>query len=246
MLRLTSIHLGAAFLLALAAAGCGDDESPPATVDAATPVADAGAPDHAADTATDVAPDAGTPDVLASDALPADASPAEIAAFVGEWLVTSGDAQATMCSGLPDLPAQSLADKMVTVSPGTDSALELTLAGCTFKLDVSGNVATARPGQSCMTTLDVSGLTFQVTLTFDSSTFTVTDGTGSLVQTGHASAQSPIAVMCTYKANATGMKVVPTDGGADAQADAQAVDAAGDSAATADASTDLAQPDSGS
>jgi hypothetical protein len=49
-------------------------------------------------------------------------------------------------------------------------------------------------------------------------------------------------VMCVYKANATGMKVVPTDGGADALPDAAAADAAAADAATADA----AQPDSGS
>jgi hypothetical protein len=213
-----SLPLAAAALLALAAAGsgCGDDTAAPAV--------DAGALDAA------------TADGQPADSALPDASGAGINAFVGDWLVTGGQAQATMCTGLPDLPAQPLAGKMVTVKAGNLAAIELTLAGCTFQLDVSGNVATARPGQSCMTVLMLENTTFQVMLTFDSSTFTVSGESGTLVQTGHASANNPLVVMCAYTANATGMKVVPNDGGVsatDALPDGPGAADAGDAADTA-------------
>jgi hypothetical protein len=244
----SSLPLAAASLLALAVAGagCGDDSAAPgvdaAVIDAA--VVDAGAHDVAAPDGASA--DAAAPDLRPADSTSPDTSAAEIAAFVGDWLVTAGEAKATMCTGLPgDLPAQPLTGKMVTVKAGTDAALELTLAGCTFKLDVSGNVATARPAQSCMTMLTVATVAFQVTLTFDSSTFTVSGDSGTLVQTGHASANSPVVVTCVYTANATGMKVAPGDGGpaADAlPADAAAADAAPPDTAAADAAPADAAP----
>jgi hypothetical protein len=214
---------------ALGGAGCSDSDSP-AGQDAST--ADAAAADVAsADTTT--GPD------LAADLAP-DGPPAAVAAFVGEWLVTSGSAQASMCEGIGDLPAQSLDGSMVNVKVGTDAALELTLSGCTFKFDVNGSVATARPGQSCMTVISVAGVMFMVTLSFDTSTFTVAADGGMLVQTGHAMATMPVPVTCTYKLMATGVKVMGNrDGGADgALPDAGASNdagAAGDAGPAADA-----------
>ena len=250
------IRTGALLLFALAAgaAGCGDSNDGSPATDAAADVkaADAAVTDAAA---ADAAPaDAAAPDLASPDTLP-DAAPADVALFVGDWLVTMGMAQATMCDmNLGDLPAQSLEGKMVTVAAGTDAAIELTLGGCTFKFDVMGNVATARAGQSCMTKLSLSGVMFDVTLSFESSTFTVVGNTGSLVQTGHAVATNPVMVMCAYKANAAGMKVMPagdggaadaSDGGAADAADAGAADAAATDAAATDAAAGEVGADAG-
>jgi hypothetical protein len=140
---------------------------------------------------------------------------ADVTPFIGDWLVSTGMAQATMCEGLGDPPPQTLNGTRVTVKAGTDAPLDLTVSGCVFKFDVQGSVATARPGQTCMTTLTLVGVQFKVTLTIDSSTFTVTGNDGALVQNGRAMATDPLMAMCKYAVTAMGSKTAATpDAGA--------------------------------
>jgi hypothetical protein len=163
------------------------------------------------------------------------APPVDVSPFVGSWVVSTGNAQATMCTDLGDLPMQSLDGTMVTVKADKDAVILLTVGGCTFTFDVKGNVATARPTQSCMTQFSLAGVSIPVTLTIDMATFTVSGGVGTLVQMGHASATMPMAT-CTYKVTAMGVKATPTDaaapadagGGADAGATADSGAPAGD------------------
>jgi hypothetical protein len=82
-------------------------------------------------------------------------------------------------------------------------------------------VATARANQTCSATFAVMGFgNIPATLAVTSSTFTVTDNVGNLVQSGNAMVTSPLTLACTYEITATG-----TRGGA--SADAGAGDASG-------------------
>jgi hypothetical protein len=78
--------------------------------------------------------------------------------FIGSWVFASGMLTPTCKAPLPQLPAFALAGLDVTFTK-VDSAtirLEAGTAGCTVVFTVSGQAATAKPGQSCM--LDLGGV----------------------------------------------------------------------------------------
>jgi hypothetical protein len=92
--------------------------------------------------------------------------PASNAQFMGAWRYISG-MSSTDCVG----DSEPLAGT-VTISRGPAASLMSMEASCTLALEVQGNTASARAGQSCMQT--DQGRTFTVAIT--AYTFTV-DGT---------------------------------------------------------------------
>jgi hypothetical protein len=124
--------------------------------------------------------------------------------FIGTWEVNAGTAK-VMCGGGITLPDQPLAGGKVTLAMGSDSPLVATVLGCMIKFDVKGNVATARPGQNCMTTLDIGTMTISAALTVTSATFTLSGDTGTLSQAGSAQPSS-FPLGCPYQITATAAK----------------------------------------
>jgi hypothetical protein len=121
--------------------------------------------------------------------------------FLGTWMVTSGMAKAT-CTGFA--PMQSLAGASVQLTAGDDAPLMANVRGCMLKFDIAGNVATARPNQTCTTNFELMMMPVPIELTIASATFKVEGTTGTLMQSGTATI--PVLGACPYEATATGMK----------------------------------------
>jgi hypothetical protein len=121
--------------------------------------------------------------------------------FLGTWMVTSGMARAT-CTGFA--PMQSLAGASVQLTAGDDAPLMANVRGCMLKFDIAGNVATARPNQTCTTNFELMMMPVPIELTIASATFKVEGTTGTLMQSGTATI--PVLGACPYEATATGMK----------------------------------------
>jgi hypothetical protein len=111
------------------------------------------------------AADASVP--AASDGGADSAPPAGLSAFVGRWVYESGQ-ESLACMGKPP-QANSLAGIELVIAAGKDSPLTLANEACSFALDVAGNVASARPGQTCKLADGASMLVYALT----SLTFTV-------------------------------------------------------------------------
>ncbi len=121
--------------------------------------------------------------------------------FMGTWTFDSGSITGTPgCMGVNvDLTGETL-----TLIKGTTSDLVSTLQSafgtCTLSLDVSGNVASAVAGQSCMFTS--SGLA----LKFDVSSWTVTTANGASMTTAATATGEGIAASCTLTLSGAGTK----------------------------------------
>jgi hypothetical protein len=84
--------------------------------------------------------------------------------FIGKWTYQAGSAIVLQCPGAPaqtiDLSKVPPADQpgFFTFSAGSGEVLdEVDARGCHYTWDVSGDVATATPGQSCSTFPDGKG-----------------------------------------------------------------------------------------
>jgi hypothetical protein len=142
-----------------------------------------------------------------SDDQPAD----KTGPFVGTWTATG--AQMGTCPAPIGSFNQPIDNVVQTISKGTDSDLSMTLfMGCTVKLDVTGTVATIRPGQAC--SLMVMGVTAMGAI--NTGTFTVTGDTASFNYAG-TGGLGPI--MCTFSASGTSKKGAATDAGAGSSTD---------------------------
>ena len=86
--------------------------------------------------------------------------------FIGTWHTTSGTETLT-CAG--QAMSSSVDDTIWQMGTTSDLMQPVDSSGCPFLANVSGNTATALPGQSCTQTM--SGVTLKLTLT--SYTFTV-------------------------------------------------------------------------
>jgi hypothetical protein len=147
----------------------------PEAMDAATP----GAMDAA--TTTETAPNADTPaavDLVTttdggapdSASAPADGAtgPANLARYVGVWTYLFGS-EKLQCPGRPETMG-SLMGATLTMKMGTAGAdLEMASPTCAVRFAISGDVATALPGQTCMSSMGTATLAYAV----DSFTFTL-------------------------------------------------------------------------
>jgi hypothetical protein len=106
-------------------------------------------------------------------------------AFIGMWQYTSGTSN-TSCPMIGVNETSQLAGEKVPIAKGIDSPLVYseTNTNCSWKMNVSGNVATIISGQSC-TFMD-NGVSF--TGTYSAGTFTITGTTGQFSGTANAMA----------------------------------------------------------
>lgn len=117
-----------------------------------------------------------------------DAKPgADPARFLGTWVADTGNLTA-MC-GAFSLPAQDLKDQMLIFSSGTDAPLIIQRGDCRIAFDINGDVATARPNQTCAATVPNplpggAGGMLGVTLNIDKATFTLNGTLGVFQQSG--------------------------------------------------------------
>ena len=134
--------------------------------------------------------------------------------FIGTWVADAGELKITCPLPVP-LPAQSLKGESLTIGAGTDTPLVTTVRGCVVKFDVSGDIAIAKPGQSCTTSAMIPGTTsaLSFTLTVSSATFTNHGSTGDFAQNGSATTTGVPTLgtlTCSYELNANATKSAPT------------------------------------
>jgi hypothetical protein len=92
------------------------------------------------------------------------------AAFVGTWVGVAGSGvNASSCNGQPEHAEALTTDDRIVVAVGTDSDLVVNQdPECQLKLQISGRIATAVPGQSCAKDgLTVTFTRFVLTLSTD-------------------------------------------------------------------------------
>ena len=116
--------------------------------------------------------------------------------FIGTWTFDTGTITPTNCQGITPI---SLVGETLMLAKGTSSDLVSTLQSsfgtCTLNLTVSGTVASADAGQSCMFTVPVAGT--PLSFTFNVSSWTVTTTDGVAMTTSAAAAGTGLATGCT-------------------------------------------------
>lgn len=140
-----------------------------------------------------------------------DASTSDPQRFIGTWKATTGQLAVT-CPGLP-VPADDLAGETLTVTAGTDAPIEATISGCKVKFDIAGDVATARPNQTCMITYPTQAGNLAATLTIASAGFTLKSTGGDYAQAGNATVTIAIpglpgSATCSYQITASATKMM--------------------------------------
>lgn len=128
---------------------------------------------------------------------------ANLDAFVGAWQIAG--TQNTRC-GMNPGSSGPLAAMTITFTEGVGAPLVVVQGNCTLQMDVKGNVATLRPGQSC----PIMNNNATVTAMFNSGSFTAMGITGAFQQ--NATFSLPIGtggleLSCTYDATGTATKV---------------------------------------
>jgi hypothetical protein len=123
--------------------------------------------------------------------------------FVGTWTYTSGT-RTTSCGAGAAQTEVLTGDPPTILMRGISSPLVMIDGSCSFALDITGNTASARPGQQCATTANGASITFRL----DSYTFTVdgivADESGSLT----VSATGPGGIVnCTRSQSGKMMKI---------------------------------------
>ncbi len=127
----------------------------------------------------------------------------DVTQFIGTWMYTSGT-ETISCPGRE--PVTGILTGNVTLAKGIESPLVATGKSCTIKLDVAGNTATARPGQTCPLTLNtVTGTTAVTNYMFSVNGITGTEGTGATIA-AMAATGGP-SVTCQYTGTGTLKKV---------------------------------------
>jgi len=130
--------------------------------------------------------------------------------FAGNWTFGSGSIQ-PMCTGITIAPVDLTGDTMsvVRVDP-THVSTMLTGTGvmCDVNFTVTGTVATAVSGQTCVVTVPVSTMNVAVTINISSWTLNLSGDTLSIAMSGTATAS---ILSCTPTAD--GMATRPSSGG---------------------------------
>jgi len=120
--------------------------------------------------------------------------------FTGTWQYLSG-------TGTANCGAGSQTEQLMgtfKVMTGIDSALVIIDGTCTLKMDVSGNVATLRSGQTCMSV----AMGNSATLNVNGGAMTVNGTTASLQYSGNITlVVSGQSLACTYTETSTVMKI---------------------------------------
>jgi hypothetical protein len=133
------------------------------------------------------------------------------AAFAGAWTLGSGSIQ-PMCTGFTIAPVDLTGDTLnvVRVDP-THVSTMLTGTGlmCDVNFTVTGSVATAVSGQSCVVTVPVSTMNVAVTIDISAWTLNVSGDMLSISMNGTAIA----AGLLTCTPSATGSATRASDGG---------------------------------
>lgn len=104
-------------------------------------------------------------------------------AFVGTWQVFGGTVNAT-CGGTGHL--SNVQGAQLKLSQGSDSPLLIDARGCLLKLDISGQTAVARPGQTCQTTMEVNNSNLAIDLAVSLANFVVNNNQAELTIDGTA------------------------------------------------------------
>jgi hypothetical protein len=187
----------------------------------------------------------------------------QTAGFVGVWTFSSGSLAAT-CTGIPAPAPFELTGLSVTFAKVDDSTISLTAgsAGCTVDFGVTGDIAKAKPNQTCVLALGksfgnqtVAVQTWMLTRTGDRIDSNVTgavlfcsvSGTGVLTR-GSLDASAPDASALDGAAGAAGDEGgAGADGSAGGAAGGDGAAGAGDTLdAAPDAASDVApSPDAG-
>jgi hypothetical protein len=132
------------------------------------------------------------------------------AKFIGTWIADTGTLSPS-CGGTA-LPAQSLIGEQLVFAAGTDSDLLVTRGSCQVKYDISGDVATARPGQTCSATFNnpLNNTPIGAMFEIAKASFTLVSGgiRGNFEQSGSATLTVPIPGFsgCSYTINASATK----------------------------------------
>jgi hypothetical protein len=125
-------------------------------------------------------------------------SPSDLDRFVGTWTVSTGMLMAT-CKGLP-VPISSMLTGEQTVERGSDSDLAFNVQPkCRLLLDVNGDTATVRPGQTCV----VTAMGFEVPGTVSSGKLSIAGTSATFDVAGDAVFG---ANMCAFTASGASMK----------------------------------------
>jgi hypothetical protein len=133
----------------------------------------------------------------------------DLSKFLGTWNISSGSLAAS-CPPLA-VPTSPIGQgEQLVFTAGTDSDLVIERSGCKVKFDVSGNVASAKPGQSCAAMianpLPMATGTVGVTLGINKASFTAAGTTGTYQQSGTAMLAIPLLSGCTYDVMASATK----------------------------------------
>jgi hypothetical protein len=139
-----------------------------------------------------------------SDAGPTDAGVGTgAAAFVGTWS-RSGTETLTCPTGTPTT-SMIKGDLVITLGATDGTIIGTTADGCMTTFTVSGNVATASPGQTCNTTTDAG---VAETITVNSRTLTLSaDGNSVDVMGNESVDKTASGVTCTRTGSGTYTKV---------------------------------------
>jgi hypothetical protein len=89
-----------------------------------------------------------------------------------------------------------------------DAPIEAEIAGCKIKFDLKGDVATARPNQTCSIVYPTAAGSLNASLTVAAATFTLKGTSGDFTQNGNATVTIsipglPSSASCTYTIMAT-------------------------------------------
>lgn len=147
----------------------------------------------------------------------------DVASLIGTWTISTGSLIA-VCPGL-GFPLRTTATKgqQLAFSAGADADLVMERIGCTAKFDVSGNVATAQPGQTCSLSSEALlsgtagganplpipvGANIGITLGIDKAAFTAMGTMGTYEQSGTITPPLPLPAIsgCTYGINVAASK----------------------------------------
>ncbi len=133
--------------------------------------------------------------------------------FIGVWTFDGGAFNAAC--GIA-FPPQDLKGQNLTFEAGTDSALQITVAGCAIKYDIAMGEARVRTGQTCDVTLQNPALPqgLNVTLAHAAGVFALKNGLGIFNQNGRLDIRgqlplppgTPVPMNCTYNISATASK----------------------------------------
>jgi hypothetical protein len=137
------------------------------------------------------------------------ATTSNLAAFLGTWQLTSGDQDLSNCTN-PNADGDTLEPTTIQIvfTMGTTSDLVGTYqgqdsSGCSFKVNVSGNVATALPNQTCTEV----GTSETDLLSLASYSFTLSGTASDEAANGTITDENDPSITCGFRGEATYAKL---------------------------------------